>query len=210
MPSISFSCNYNLNRILNFVIELIFSIQFFRLILSLLAFFTLVATAHEGWVLLYGTEQSQDGLAVRYLHCFSIISNGKKLLSTNTQSGNLNCLNGIRNLLWFFVNGLFFILLCFSGVLSATWVILFHSYFILTVYRNTTNYDQLINQVCFHILNNTLSSSCSVFIFLLGIFTLVYASTSQRHSLRWHVLSDERFACCLYVITGTGTLQGKI
>ena len=84
-----------------FILWFISSILFFRLTLSILALFTLIATAHEGWALLYETGESQDSLAVRYLYCFSIISNGKKLLSTETQPGNITCLNGIRNLFQF-------------------------------------------------------------------------------------------------------------
>lgn len=57
-----------------------------------------VASCHEAWRLSNDRpiNHKQDGLAVRCLHCFSVISNGKSILSTKSQPGNVTCLNGLR------------------------------------------------------------------------------------------------------------------
>lgn len=46
--------------------------------------------------------------------CFSAIENGRKVLSTKAIPSDLSCLHGIR-------------------ALSATWIILLHTYIIITV-----------------------------------------------------------------------------
>ena len=57
-------------------------------------------------------DSKDEGLALRVLHCFSLVSNGRKLLSTKTASSNnnLGCLHGIR-------------------FLSATWVVMGHTWY---------------------------------------------------------------------------------
>jgi len=69
--------------------------------LSLLAFLALAASCHEAFRLYTDRpiDAKRDSLAVRYLHCFSVINNGKKLLSTKAPPGNLACLNGLRTVL---------------------------------------------------------------------------------------------------------------
>jgi hypothetical protein len=72
----------------------------FRVTLSLFFVLALVASIHESWVIYSKCliDAKRDSLAVRYLHCFSVINNGKKLLSTKVPPGNLACLNGLRKL----------------------------------------------------------------------------------------------------------------
>ena len=72
-----------------------------RVTLSLLGFLALAASCHEAWRLCthrpIDTKREVDSpVLVRYLHCFSVITNGKKLLSTKAPAGNLGCLNGLR------------------------------------------------------------------------------------------------------------------
>lgn len=58
------------------------------------------ATAHEIWRNHHGIGFSKkDSKAVSALHCFSVISNGRKLLSFKPDipgPDNLSCLSGIR------------------------------------------------------------------------------------------------------------------
>ena len=84
-----------------------------RVTLSLLGFVILAASAHELW-LLYNDrtiEPNKDRLALKALHCFSLVTNGRRLLSTKSAAAeNISCLNGIR-------------------VLSTTWIVIYHTYF---------------------------------------------------------------------------------
>ena len=82
---------------------------FYRTILSILGFLVVTATLHEGYRSFTGqaVDVSKSGPAVKVLHCFSALNNGRKLLSTAAPPGSFTCLHGIR-------------------VLSATWVVMGH------------------------------------------------------------------------------------
>ena len=86
-----------------------------RTILSLLGCLIVFATSRETWKIIQmqqPNDSKDEGLALRVLHCFSLVSNGRKLLSTKTASSNnnLGCLHGIR-------------------FLSATWVVMGHTWY---------------------------------------------------------------------------------
>ena len=78
--------------------------SFFCLLVATVA----AATLHQAW-----KEKSNNGdavdfqkehLAVRALHCFSLIENGRSLLSTKDNiKGSLSCLHGIRVLSMFWI-----------------------------------------------------------------------------------------------------------
>ncbi len=66
---------------------------------SLLGLVILLATSHELWLEYYERpiQPQKVGLVLKSLHCFSMLSNGRKLLSTKSGAvDNLACLNGIR------------------------------------------------------------------------------------------------------------------
>ena len=117
----------------------------------MLAFLAFAASCHEAWRLYMEQpiDVKRDNLAVRYLHCFSVINNGKKLLSTKAPPGNLACLNGLRKI-WIkkwtnFVFGKYLIRwFSFVGVLSTTWVVMGHSYSMDTLHT-MYNLNQLYN-----------------------------------------------------------------
>jgi hypothetical protein len=80
-------------------------------ILSLLGLVVLLATSHELWLRYQNRAVEPKEMAMKALHCFSMLANGKKLLSTKSNAvDNLACLNGIR-------------------VLSTTWIVLYHTYY---------------------------------------------------------------------------------
>lgn len=76
----------------------------------------LIATLHDLWFSYYQIQPAADqpkkvGLPVKALRCFSMLTNGKKLLATKSAAvDNLACLNGMR-------------------VLSTTWIVLYHTYY---------------------------------------------------------------------------------
>ena len=95
-----------------------------RVLLSVIGFLIIVATIHD-WVQTYfkvptpAKSGSRSGRAVEALHCFSALSNGRKLLApTAATSQNFACLNGIR-------------------VISTTWVVMGHTYYALSFARVT-------------------------------------------------------------------------
>ena len=79
--------------------------------LSVLGLVTILATSHELWLEYERpTQPNNVGLAVKLLHCFSMLTNGRKLLSTKSVAvDNISCLYGIR-------------------VLSMGWIVLAHTY----------------------------------------------------------------------------------
>ena len=79
--------------------------------MSVLGFVIILATSHELWLEYeQPTQPKNAGLAMKSLHCFSMLTNGRKLLTTKSVAfENLSCLNGIR-------------------VLSTTLVVLCHTY----------------------------------------------------------------------------------
>lgn len=81
--------------------------------LSLLGCIVLAATAHDVWLtyLNRSVQPKKVTLSLQALRCFSMLTNGKKLLSTKSNAvDNLACLNGMR-------------------VLSTTWIVLYHTYY---------------------------------------------------------------------------------
>ncbi len=85
-----------------------------RVTLSFIGFGVLLATVHDAWRMFRGIEfvSKTDNSFVTALHCFSALSNGRKLLSLTpaaTGSDNLSCLHGIR-------------------FLSTCWVVLGHTW----------------------------------------------------------------------------------
>ena len=83
--------------------------------LSLIGFVVVLATVHDAWRMYCGHKfvSNVDNSFVTVLHCFSALSNGRKLLSLKpaaTGSDNLSCLHGIR-------------------FLSTCWVVLGHTWF---------------------------------------------------------------------------------
>jgi hypothetical protein len=59
-----------------------------------------MATVHEGWRMYRGTDfdAKQDGKLLSALHCFSVLNNGRKILSmkVTASSDNFGCIHGIR------------------------------------------------------------------------------------------------------------------
>ena len=87
----------------------------YRMILGLLGCLIVIATSREIWKLVQMQQKidsENDGLSLCILHCFSVVSNARKLLSTKIASkkNNLGCLHGIR-------------------FLSATWVVMGHIWY---------------------------------------------------------------------------------
>ena len=72
---------------------------FNRSILGVILFVIFLATSHEAWRMYDGKsfDAERDGKLVTGLHCFSVLNNGRKLLSLNHSStDSLNCIHGIR------------------------------------------------------------------------------------------------------------------
>ncbi len=69
-------------------------------VLSLIGLVVLMATVHEAWRMYIGTDfnAKQDGKLLSALHCFSILNNGRKILSmkVTASSDNFGCIHGIR------------------------------------------------------------------------------------------------------------------
>ena len=95
----------------------------YSVILSTIALLVVIATIYEYFRIAINDpiDPKKDSFDIRVLHCFSLVNNCKKLLSTASPSGNLGCVNGIR-------------------VLSTTWVVMGHSYFILVTYGHQFGY----------------------------------------------------------------------
>lgn len=85
------------------------------MILSLLGTLVVLATIHEAYRMYCGTgfDSNADGKLLRAVHCFSVLSNGRKILSmkvtASSANDNFGCIHGIR----------FF---------STCWVVLGHSW----------------------------------------------------------------------------------
>lgn len=104
-----------------------------RITLGLLALLILMATSRDLWLVCAGRRfpSEQDRLVIKSLHCFSLLENNQKLLSTKSAAvNNLACLDGIR-------------------VLSTTWIVLYHSYYVLTLNPmiNVNSFIQVIIQL---------------------------------------------------------------
>ena len=75
------------------------------MIFGIIAFFMLVGTLVEIWelinpfpILAMTGKDQQENMLVKILKCFSIYSNGKQILDTDTGKGHLNSLSGIRTI----------------------------------------------------------------------------------------------------------------
>ncbi len=75
--------------------------------LSLIGLLVVISTVHEVWKTFHKNpfDSTTDGTVVSYLHCFSFLNNGRKLLSMKSApgGGSLNCIHGIRVLSTFWV-----------------------------------------------------------------------------------------------------------
>ena len=82
-----------------------------RVVLSVIALLVVVATVHESVRIFLDVPMKprSDGMILRAVHCFSLLNNGRNLLSTKTSSLHLSCISGIR-------------------VVTTTWLILEHTY----------------------------------------------------------------------------------
>nr|CAH0109554.1 unnamed protein product [Daphnia galeata] len=82
-------------------------------LLSLVGFLVASATIHEAWRMYRGTnfDVEKDGKLISALHCFSVLNNGRKILSMTVSSSNDNfgCIHGLR-------------------FISTCWVVLAHSF----------------------------------------------------------------------------------
>ena len=89
----------------------------YRVILCVIGSLVVLASGYEYLRIVMNSpiDPKRDSFLIRSLHCFSLVTNCRKLLSTASPSDNLGCVNGIR-------------------VLSTTWVVMGHSYFMLAVY----------------------------------------------------------------------------
>ena len=77
----------------------------FSVIFGIIAFFMLLGTLVEIWeqvnpfpILAVTSRDNEENMLVKILKCFSILSNGKKILNTDTAKGHLNSLSGIRSI----------------------------------------------------------------------------------------------------------------
>ena len=75
------------------------------MVFAIIAFFMLIGTLVEIWeyvnpfpILAVTGRDQQENFFVKILKCFSIYSNGKQILSTDTGKGHLNSLSGIRSI----------------------------------------------------------------------------------------------------------------
>lgn len=103
---------------------------YFSVVLSMVALVVAMATIHEGWRTYKGLvfDSETDHLSVSFLHCFSILENGRKILSFKAKvlsCDNLSCLNGIR-------------------FLSTCWVIIGHTIYSVA-FVNSANRNDLID-----------------------------------------------------------------
>ncbi|XP_032794832.2 nose resistant to fluoxetine protein 6 [Daphnia magna] len=70
------------------------------IVLSLVGLLVTSATVHEAWRMYFGIDfdSKTDGPFVNSLHCFSALSNGRKILSMkqSTSNDNFGCIHGLR------------------------------------------------------------------------------------------------------------------
>jgi hypothetical protein len=107
----SLSCN--IDQIPLYICILIYNAN--RVVLSLLGLLVVAATIHDAWRMFSDEpfEIKKDGPIICVLHCFSALTNGRKLLSMKVSKSpsNLSCVHGIR-------------------VLSTLWVVIGHTWII--------------------------------------------------------------------------------
>ena len=95
-------------------------IIFLRITLIIITLIAISGTLVDVYV--NGNQRNQ--IPMKFLLCFSIYTNGKKLISAKKVEGNIDCLNGIR----------FF---------SMAWVVLGHSFYVVGLTPWTNPFETL-------------------------------------------------------------------
>lgn len=113
-------------------------------------------------------DPKRHSMAVKLLLCFSLKTNGSKLLSTQKSEGNIDCINGIR-------------------FLSMAWVVLGHTFYgsTLVPMENVFKYGDVIS--AFHHIQNAVIE----FFTTQGFRDLEHANGICCHSIRGHLLPFE-------------------
>ncbi len=101
------------------------------MVLSLLGLLVVMATVHDTWRMCRDVafDSEKDLMVVSALHCFSALTNGRKLLSMKSGKNsktNLACVHGVR-------------------VLSTCWVVIGHTW-IIGAASNSVN-PNMVTQV---------------------------------------------------------------
>lgn len=101
--------------ILKIFLHFLMSVHLHRVVLSSLGLLVVMATVHDAWRMILNEpfDSKKDGHVINVLHCFSALTNGRRLLSMKSTKSpsNLACVHGIR-------------------VLSTCWVVIGHSWII--------------------------------------------------------------------------------
>ncbi|XP_065182327.1 nose resistant to fluoxetine protein 6-like [Sycon ciliatum] len=104
-------------------------------------------------------SQVMDNPLARFLLCFSLLRNARRLLDTNVPKGAITCINGIR-------------------VLSITWVILGHTFLMCSNYlTNPYREMQILERFTFQTVSNAFFA-VDTFFFLSGLLVM-YLSLKQ-------------------------------
>ena len=178
-------CLY-LNRCYVRFLKLIVS-YIFRVTLSLIGFLVVCATTREfvGMYLEIPMNPKTDSILLRALHCFSVINNSRKLLATSSSSDNLSCVHGIR-------------------VISTTWVIMGHTYFMLLV-QPLISYTT-INKVRKLGINYLLDWKLNLFhVFTTGPSKVAISNNYECNGICRYFFHVEWNACCLPPASWTGS-----
>ncbi|XP_071955722.1 nose resistant to fluoxetine protein 6-like [Antedon mediterranea] len=122
-------------------------------------------------------ENNSPGCLVKFLLCFSLLTNGRKILNTKQGEGSISCLNGIR-------------------VISLTWVILGHSYvFPFQLISNPVEIPNLLGRFTFQAVGNA-TFSVDSFFFLSGLLvtylTLKYLQKNEG-KINWVMFYVHRY-----------------
>lgn len=72
-----------------------------RVIFTIVGLLVILATIHEAWRMFLGIDfDESDDYKIRALHCFSTLTNGRKILSmkatVSSTNDNIGCIHGIR------------------------------------------------------------------------------------------------------------------
>ena len=103
-------------------------VTLFRVLLVLLGFAVVTSTLHEIWKKLFDWSLSTyppliNGQLVSLWHSFSMLSNGKRILSTKTSPSHIPCLDGLR-------------------FLTTTWIIILNTHYVSLLYRTSYNMQE--------------------------------------------------------------------
>jgi hypothetical protein len=130
-----------------------------------------MATVHEAWRMYHGTDfdAKQDGKLLSALHCFSILNNGRKILSMRVaaSSDNFGCIHGIR----------FF---------STCWVVLAHNF--------TLAAGKIMNIKSITEVNQLFHANDIIQILFSGFQNFGHANDWQFQRFCRHIFPDERLA----------------